>query len=164
MGGGNHHACIGMVIPGGKRQGGHGHQGIINPHLHAVGSQHPGSLLGKHIRVDAAVVGNGNQLIAPLGLHPVGKALGGLTHGVNIHPVGTGTQHAPQTGSTEFQRNRKALFDFVVITGNGRQLRRECRVIQPGFLPAFIIIQIHLSSPFLMFNIDWFYTNSLRIL
>ena len=139
-----------MVVPGGKRQGGNGHQGIINPHLHAVGCQHPGSLFGKHIGVDAAVVGNGNQLIAPLGLHPVGKALGGLTHGVNVHPVGTGTQHAPQTGSTEFQRNRKALFDFIVITGNGSQLRRECRVIQPGFLPAFIIIQIHLCSPILL--------------
>ena len=29
-------ACVGLIVPGGKAQGGNGHQGIINAHVNAV--------------------------------------------------------------------------------------------------------------------------------
>ena len=148
MGGGHHDTGVGLVVTSGKGQGGHGHEGVINAHLDAVGGQHTGSGSGENVGVDAAVIGDSHQLIAALGLDPVGKALGSLTDNVNVHPVGASAQHAPQTGGTEFQRHGEAFLDLLVLTGDAFQFLSQRGVLQIGGQPALIIVHVHIESPF----------------
>ena len=143
MGGGNHNAGIGLIIPGGKRQSGDGHQGIINANLNSVCCQNLRGIPGEHIGIDPGVVGDGHQLVSALGLHPVGQTLSSLTDDIDVHAVGACTQHAPQTSGAEFQSHRKPFFDFLVLTFNGLQLGNQRRVFQFGIQPAFIIFCVH---------------------
>ena len=139
-----HNAGVALVIPGGKAQGRHRHQGLINAHLYAVGRQHLGRRLCEHIAFDAAVVADGHGLAATLGLNPVGQALGGLPHHIHVHAVGARTDHAAQAGGAELQRHGKALFDGLFVTGNGGQLRGKIRVIQVCGAPARVFFLIHI--------------------
>ena len=148
MGSRDHNAGVGLVIAGGKGQGGNGHEGIINAHLDAIGSQHAGSGFREHIGIDTAVIGDGNQLIAALGLNPVGKALGSLTDHVDIHPVGARAQNAAQAGSAELQCHREPVLDLLILTFDAFQLFGQCRVLKVRFQPAFVIIHVHDKSPF----------------
>ena len=108
--------------------------------MNAVGGQHAGSGLGEYIGVDAAVVGDGNTLAAALGFHPVGKALGGLTDHINIHPVGTGTQYATKACGAEFQSNGETVLDLLVVPGDFLQLPGQSRVFQFRSGPALVIL------------------------
>ena len=155
VGGGDHNARVGVVVPGGKGQGGHRHQHAIDPHPDAVGGQHTGGLPGEHVGIDPAVIGDGHQLAAPLGLDPVGQALGGLTHGVNIHAVAACAQHTPQSAGAEFQRDGKPLLDLVLVPGDALQLCRQRRILQLRGPPALVIVHIHLSSPILFWILIW---------
>ena len=83
VGSGDHDTGIALVVTGGKAQGRHGHQGIIDAHLDAVGGQNTGGGLGKDIALQAAVVADGDSLAAALGLDPVCQALGGLTDNID---------------------------------------------------------------------------------
>ena len=150
VGGGDHDAGVGTIESGGEGQGGHRHQCVIDADLDAVGSQNAGGVFGKHIGVDAAVVGDGNQLVAPLGLHPVGKPLGGLTDHVDIHPVGARAQHAPQAGGAEFQRDGEAVLDLFVAACDFPELLCQSRVLQLSGGPALVIVHVHVDSPILL--------------
>ena len=108
-----------------------------------VGSQHTGGFLRKYIRIDPAVVRDGDQLIAALGFYPVCQALGGLTYHIDIHPVGADAKNTPKTGSTKLQRNGKAFLDLLLVSGDFCQLLDKGRIFQPGLGPALIFIQIH---------------------
>ena len=143
MRGGNHNTGVGLIIPGGKGQGRHGHQGIVNANLDSVCCQNLCGIPGEHIGVDSGVVGNGHQLVSALSLHPVGQTLGSLTDDIDVHAVGACTQHAPQTGGAKFQSHRKPFFDFLVLTFNGFQLGNQRRVFQLGIQPALIIFCVH---------------------
>ena len=143
VGGGDHDAGIRLVVPGGKGQGGDGHQRVVNPHPNAVGGQNAGGVSGEHVGIDAAVIGNGDQLAAALGLDPVRQSLGGLPDNVNIHPVAARAQNAPQTGGAEFQRHSKALLDLIVLSLDFPQLIGEGGIFQISAQPALIIIYVH---------------------
>ena len=140
---GDHNTGVGPIVAGGKAQCGHGHQCVIDPYPDAVGCQHTGSGFRKDIGIDTAVIGNGNQLIAALGFDPIGKALGGLTDHIDIHPVGARTQNAPESGGTEFQGDRKPILDLVLVPLNIPQLLGKLGILQIGGGPTLVIIQIH---------------------
>ena len=150
VGSGDHDTGIALVVAGGKAQGRHGHQGIIDAHLDAVGGQNTGGSLGKDIALQAAVVADGDSLAATLGLDPVCQTLGSLTDNIDVHAVGTGTQHTAQTGGAKLQGHGKAVLDFLVITLDPAQLRFQIRVLQIRCQPALILIQIHIAH--LTFN------------
>src|SRR5699024_7108667 len=143
VGRGDHDARVAVVVPGGKAQGRHRHQGVVNADLDAVGSQHAGGRLGKDVALDAAVVADGDGLGAALGLDPVGQALGGLTDDVDIHAVGAGAQHAAQAGGAELHCNSKAVLDLCIVPLDLCQLGLEIGVLQVGRHPALVFIQIH---------------------
>ena len=152
MGSGNHNTGVCTIVPGGKAQSRYRHQRVIDPHPDSVGSQHTGCGSGKHIGIDPAVVGNGHQLIAALGLDPVGQALSCLTDNVNVHPVGACTQHAPQSGGAELQCHGKALFDLFILAFNGLQFLLQRRIFQVSLQPAAVIVHVHVNHPILYMN------------
>ena len=142
----DHNTGVALIIARGKAQRGHRHQLRINAHLHAVGRQHLGCRPGKHIAFNAAVIADGHRLAAALRFHPVGQALCGLTHGINIHTVGACADHTAQTRGAEFQRHGKSLANFVFIVPNTFQLGLQVGVIQLGIQPALIHFMHHNNS------------------
>ena len=87
-------------------------------------------------------------LAATLGLDPVCQALGGLTDNIDVHAVGTGTQHTAQTGGAKLQGHGKAVLDLLVIALDLAQLRFQIRVLQIRSQPALILILRY--EPFLV--------------
>ena len=140
MRGCNHNAGVGLIIPGGKTQGGNGHQRIVNADMDAVGGQHTGGGSGKDVGIDAAVVGNGNQLASALGLYPVGQALGRLPDHIDIHSIGACAQNATQTGSAELQSNGKPIPDLLIVAGNLFQFPGQCGILQFRGGPTLVIV------------------------
>lgn len=118
--GGDHDAALTAQFPHriGERRS--GHQLGIDPHMHAVGSQNPGCLLGKFPGEMAAVIGDGNAgTVMILQQHP-GQTLGGFAHCEAVHPGSAGIQDAPQSGSAEFQFPAEALCQQFRISGDLR--------------------------------------------
>ena len=152
VGGGDHDAGVRLVVPGGEGQGGDGHQRVVNPHPDAVRGQNAGGVPGEHVGIDAAVVGNGDQPAAALGLDPVRQTLGGLPDDVNIHPVAARAQNAPQTRGAEFQRHGKALLDFTLLAFDLFQFVGKSGVFQLSAQPALIIINVHCYHLFSFFH------------
>jgi len=145
VGGGDHDACIALIVAGSKAQGRHRHQGIIDAHLDAIGCQNTGSCLGKNVALEAAVVADGDGLAAALGLDPVGQALGSLTHNVDVHAVGTRAQDAAQACGAKLQGHCKAILDLVVVALDLCQFGLQIRIVQLRCQPALIFIQIHVA-------------------
>ena len=145
VGSGDHDTGIALVVTGGKAQGRHRHQGIIDAHLDAVGGQNTGGGLGKDIALQAAVVADSHSLAAALSLDPVCQTLRGLTHNIDIHTVGASAQNAAQTSGAKLQSHSKAVLDLVIISLDLGQLRLQISVFQLCSHPALIFIQIHLA-------------------
>ena len=144
--GGDHDAALTAQFPHriGERRS--GHQLGIDPHMHAVGSQNPGCLLGKFPGEMAAVVGDGNAgTVMILQQHP-GQTLGGFAHCEAVHPGSAGIQDAPQSGSAEFQFPAEALCQQFRISGDlrspGCQLRTGLVRVEPAS------VKFHLHRPF----------------
>ena len=144
VGSGDHDTGVAVIVAGSKTQSRHGHQGIVDAHLDAVGCQNACGGLGKNIALQAAVVADGHGLGTTLGQHPVCQTLRCLTDNVDVHAVGTSTQHAAQTGGTKLQRHSKAILDLIVIAFDLSQLRLQVCIFQIRCQPALVFIQIHL--------------------
>ena len=68
----------------------------------------------------AGVKGDGNSLVRSALLdNVIGKALGSAADYIDIHAVDTGSDDASQSGGAELQVHIKALFDLVLISGDG---------------------------------------------
>ena len=139
-----------FIVTGSEGQSGNGHQSVIDADLDTVGSQNTGGLLGEDVGVDTAVVGNSDQLVAALGLDPVGQALSGLTDDINVHAVGAGTQNAAQTGGTELQSDSETVLDLVLVALDLAQLSGQSLVLELKARPALVIIHVHMKSPILI--------------
>ena len=112
--------------------------------MDVVGGQNLGSSPGKQIALNAAVVADGNRLAAALGLDPVGQALGGLTHHIDVHAVCAGTDDAAQTCRAELQCDRKPVLDSRVIVADAFQFGLQIRIVEIGGKPSLIHVFIHL--------------------
>ena len=151
MAGGDGDARIAAQMPHRKGKGRRGHQFGVHIHLDAVGGQHGGGLLGEFQALVAAVPGNGHTGTVPAGaVQVVGKALGGLAHGVHVHAVGAGAQHAPQAGGTKGQVLVKTVVDLFVFPLNGEKFLGQVLVVQFLGKPAFIFC--HLFVPLFKFS------------
>ena len=144
-----HDARIAVIIPCRKRKGGNRHQGIVDSYFDSVGSQHACRLFGKDIAFQPAVVGDGHRLAAALGQNPVGKPLGRLAHHPDIHAVCACTERSAQSGRSELQGNRKAVFDLILVVLDFQQLRQKIGILQVMGQPAFVFFSDHRCSPFL---------------
>ena len=70
------------------------------------------------------------------------QPLGGLGHGINIHPVGTGTDHAPQAPGAEGQISIESILDPAFVHGPqlGKKIRISCGLFQPT---SVFLLYIH---------------------
>ena len=89
------------------------------------------------------IIGNGNT--AFLSVYPadiIGKSLCSLAHGINIHPVGSGSDHTTKSGCTKFQIHIKTVFDLFFISLNTFQLISgilvKIRIVQPALIIFFV--------------------------
>ena len=143
MGSCDHNARVAVIITGGKGKRRNRHQGIVDPYLDSICRQNACRVLCKYIALDTAVITDSHSLCAALCLYPVGKALRSLAHNIDIHTVGSCSQHAAETCGSEFQGNSETFFDLIVISADPGQLRFQIRIFQICFQPAFIIFLIH---------------------
>ena len=149
MAGGDADARVALQVPHRVGQGRGGHQLGIDIGLDAVGGQHRRGLLGEQHALDAAVIGNGHGLGLALRVleQVVGKALGGLAHGVDVHPVGARADHAPQARGAKLQLPVKAVVDLVLLALDGLELFGQVLVIQRLLQPSFVFCHSRPSLP-----------------
>ena len=86
--------------------------------LDAVGRKDVGHGLSIKAAVVTAVVANdyGNLIaVSKVLLQIIGKALGGHTHGINVHAIAAGTHDATQTTRTKLQVFIEALDQFGLV-------------------------------------------------
>ena len=108
--------------------------------LDAVGGQHRRGLLAEQHALVPAVVGNGHGLgLAVCVLEQViGQALGGLAHGVHVHPVGARADHAPQAAGAELQVPVEPVVDLLGLVFHRQQFFLQIGIIQILLQPSFI--------------------------
>ena len=140
----DHDAGVALIVAGGKAERRDRHERLVDAHMDAVGGEHFGRGFGEHIALDAAVVADGDRLAAALGLDPVGQALGGLTHHIDVHAVCAGTDDAAQTCRAELQCDRKPVLDGRVIVADAFQFGLQIRIVEIGGKPSLIHVFIHL--------------------
>ena len=109
---------------------------------------------GKQVALDAAVISNRNGWVFILLFYIVCHALCCQRNCINIHAVGSDTQHAAQTSGAKLQHLDKTFFDLLVVALDLLHFRNEIQVFQLFGLPDIIAIEIvHGASSFL-FNAD----------
>ena len=100
-----------------------GTQGLELVCLDSVGCQSHGRLHGKFRGHMAGVICNRHALICSALLYNVvGKALGGTSHHINIHPVNAGADNTSQSCCSELQVHIKTLFNLIFVTFYGAKL------------------------------------------
>ena len=88
----------------------------------AVCGQNRGAFARKDIGLDAAVVGDGHGRRFAVLVQVIGKALRRLAHGIDVHAVGAGADHAAQPAGSEFQIPVKPVVYFIGLILNTFQL------------------------------------------
>ena len=144
--GGDVDAGDAAVLPDGKGQLGSGAQRVEQAHGNAVGSHDTGGLTGEELGVVAAVVAHSHSLGGGLGAllqNHLGKRLGGVAHHMYIHPVQAHPHGAPETGGAKAELGEKAGFHFLLVPGNGGQLRLlllgQGRTLHPALILCLVI-------------------------
>ena len=122
--GGDHHARGAAQRPHGIAQAGGGHQSGIDVGPDAVGGKHVCGDPGKQVGMDAAVIADGDA--ARFGREALDdvicQSLGSPGHGIHVHPVGAGAQHAPQAAGAEFQVPVEGVLDPGLVACHAAQL------------------------------------------
>ena len=137
----------------------------------AQGTQREGKLRGgaklvEHVRPDpvcrqaqrrlirelrghiAGIIGDGNALLfSALFDDVVGQSLGGLSHRIDVHPVGTRADHAAQSARSELQLLIKPVLDLLLIALDSCKLVLRL-LIKIGILPPETVL-VHIAHNFL---------------
>ena len=151
--------------------GGHNDSGDASQSAEREGKLRSGTKLVKHVRPDpvcrqaqsrfirefrghiAGIVGNGNALLfSALFDDVIGQPLSGLSHRVDIHPVGTRADHAAQSARTEFQLLIEPVLDLLLIAFDCGKLVLRL-LVKVGILPPepILVHKAHnLFPPILM--------------
>lgn len=121
-------------------ESGSGHQLGIKVSLDAVGGQNCGGLPGKRHALIAAVVCDRHGLGFSFRVlqQIIGKALRGLTHGINIHAIGARADHAAKASGAKFEITVKPVVDLFRLILDSKQLLCEILVVQRLLEPSFI--------------------------
>ena len=136
----------GAVVQHGKAQLRRGAQILENADVDAVCGHDAGGLTGKLAAVETAVSGDGDALahgLLALGHDDVGKRLGSVADDVDVHVVQSQLHGAAQTGGAELQGGEEAVFDLLLVAGDGVELvpllLAEGGAVQPALVLFFII-------------------------
>ena len=121
--------------------------------MDAVGREHLGRRFGKDVGLDAAVIADRDGLAAALGFDPVGQALGGLPHDVNVHAVGARADHAAQTGRAKLERDGETVLNGGVVIPNAFEFGLEIGIVQVISQPTVIHFFVH--EKHLLFSISF---------
>jgi hypothetical protein len=147
MAGGDADAGPTAQIPHRPAQGRRGLQPGVDIGGNPVGRQHPGRLPGKQLPFDAAVVGDGCGLGQVCGVEVVRQGLGGPPDGVDVHPVGSRADNAPQPAGAEGQMAVEAVGHRLLVLPRLPQLRDEVRVLPRPLQPAVQLrLIVHVAS------------------
>ena len=149
MRGGDHDARVRFIVTRGKGQRGNGHQRIVQTDFDAVCGKNTSGFFSEDVGIDTAVIGHGDELIAALGLDPVGKTLSRLTNYVDIHTVRAGAENAAKARRTKRQGNRESIFDLIFFAFDFFKFSRQRRVFQIRREPTLILFHVHSASPYL---------------
>ena len=149
MGSGDHHARSAVQLAHGEGQARRGHQFRVDMHTDAVGHKHLRRHPREQVGLDTAVIADGHG--AAFGRkvlhHVVRQPLGGLGHGVNVHPVGARADHAAQSARAKGQIPVEGVLNTVVAAANVLQLLGNISVAGGIFQPAGIpFLHVHASS------------------
>ena len=112
--------------------------------MHPICHQNSGSLSGKDVALEAAVISNCRRrrlLAFFVMIEIIGKSLCRFSHRINIHAVRSGTKDSAQTGCSKGQIPVKPVVDLFRFSGNSVQIRFEIRVIQFFAAPCLIFFR-----------------------
>ena len=139
--GGDHDPGAAPQLPHSKGHRRHGHQLRPNVDLHPIGSEDPGRNLGKKLAVNAAVEADGNGRRPEVLLQVVRQALGSLGNGIKIHPIGSGSDDAPQAPGAKGQIPVKGVLLLLFVHGPElfQQSRVHIRLCKPAAV-FFLIV------------------------
>ena len=156
MAGGDAHARAAPEIPDGPRERRGRFQARIQAGGDAVGGQHASRLPREQLALVAAVVRNRNLFRQIGGVEVIGQSLRGLAHGVEVHPVGSRSDHAAQAAGSEGQIAVEAVVDGVGVALNGAklsgQILRQAGLCQPAPVKSFYGIHSAHTPVFLNFQ------------
>ena len=146
MGSGDHDTRRGVQVTGRKRYRRHRHQHRPDIHLDAIGGEHPGGNLCKHITLDAAVIADCHRRLCKVFLQIVSQALRCFCDRVNVHAVGACTDYAAQTTRAKVKVTVEGILDFGIVQrfqfGGNIGI---CRCISKPSLIFFF--DVHLNFP-----------------
>ncbi len=111
----DHDTCVAVIIAGCEAQSRNGHQLVVDADLDAVCSQNACRVTCEVPAFETAVIADSYGLVAALGLDPLCNTLCSLTDYPDVHTVCACAESAAKTCGTEGQRDRKALFDGIVV-------------------------------------------------
>ena len=127
-----------------------GAQGLKKIGMDAVCIQAESCLSCKLRGHDTGIVGNGNSFV--LAFHSndiVGKSLCGLTYRIDIHAVGSSSDHSTESASSKLQLTVEAVLDLFLVARKVFQfllgLCIKIRVCTPFFV-GFLITHLFISS------------------
>ena len=115
VGSGYHNARVGSQIPGGEGHGGHRIQPGPQPDAHPGSGEHRRRCLCEHIGFQPGIIADDHRRGGSVCFQVVCQALGGLGHGVHIHPVGSGAQNPPKASGAEGQVPVKSILHGLVV-------------------------------------------------
>ena len=144
MGGGDHHARVGVQAADRVGEQGSGQRARHDPGPHARGGHDRGRVLGELPGVVARIVSDGHEGVGPCGLRQVGdESRGRLAHHRPVHAARPGGHRAAQPGRAELEEAGEA----VVQLGGGRRVARLRGVQEPFEFGAAFFVRI-VGDPF----------------
>ena len=115
VGSGYHNARVGSQIPGGKGHGGYRIQPGPQPNPNAGSGEHRRRCLCEHIGFQPGIIADDHRRSGNVCFQVVCQTLGGLGHGVHIHPVGSGAQNSPKASGAESQVSIKGILHGLAV-------------------------------------------------
>ena len=140
----DHDAGLAMVFP--HRIGQHRRGLQLGEQMDgdAVGSEHPRRLPGEKIGFDPGIKRDGDgRLVVPV-VQIIRQALGRLADGVDIHPVVSGSDDAPQAARAEFQLPVEAVLDRVLLPFDVLELPDKVGILR-GVLEPKVVFPTNVS-------------------
>ena len=117
----------------------------------AVGIEAERRLHSKLRGHDPGIIGDDHALLlALLSDNVIGQPLGSLAYRVNIHPIGSRSDNAPEPSGSKLQISVKPILNLILIRRDSRKLRLCVRVkigIRTPFLICLSVIHTAPPSP-----------------
>ena len=140
MGRRDHDARRSLQMPCRKGNGRYRHQSRPDMDAYPIGCEDLCCRLGKHIRLNPAIVSDHYRRILIPPHQIVGKTLGGLGHRVDIHPVRARSDHTTQSSCAKGKIPIEGILLLRLV--HTLQFCRKMRIADGLFTPSVIFFPI----------------------